>query len=150
MFDTIEFKEWLNRLLESNKNIPKELLSIINLKNGHERQTVIKMTAYLYSEFMPISEEGELIAIEILEEESMKFLNQDITPLQFCEIIRKLDANFLDLRNKYPDWLGNLYNECECCDESWTFADCPCLANETKINLENIINNKRSTKNMKS
>jgi hypothetical protein len=54
--------------------------------------------------------------------EIKRLLNRVIPPFQFCKIVNSLDASLSD-SGRYPKWLGELWNACDWCDESWTLEN---------------------------
>jgi hypothetical protein len=67
-------------------------------------------------------------AKKMLLEMCEAFLSKKITPLEFCALVQKLDAQFVSIaadtrETPYDGWLGNLYNCCDWCDERWTHAN---------------------------
>ncbi|MCX2746149.1 hypothetical protein OO013_19880 [Mangrovivirga sp. M17] len=135
IFNPIEFKQWINTFLQK-ENLPKHIFPLVNLNDGHEITTIHNLVDEFYPDFNPLSKEGELFAIKILLEESNKYLNREITPLEFCKLFFHLEANFNGLLEEYPEWLGDLFEECDYCDESWNFNNRPDLATEIERNIE--------------
>ena len=86
--------------------------------------------------FKPISERGEKWSKELLTDYCEKLLSEEITPFQFCNLIQLFDSGFLGLRTVEdgfvycPEWLGDLWNNCDWCDESWSLSNSPHLAGE--------------------
>ena len=93
--------------------------------------------------FDPVSELGETWAKELLHLYGAKLLNGEITPNVFCTLVNTYDANFMDFRKldertfEYPKWLGDLWSNCDWCDESWSLSNSPHLASEVKKVLRN-------------
>jgi hypothetical protein len=92
--------------------------------------------------FSPSSLDGERFALRILTHELRRFLSREITPSQICKLVCAIDNQYLgahpmDDRKMvyYPTWLGNLYNACDWCDETWRHADCEHLIDEAKTVL---------------
>lgn len=69
--------------------------------------------------FILISEEGEKIAINIVNEYCQTLMNGDLSNIRFCKVIRYFDDHFMGFRQigdnlfKYPPWLGDLWNSCD-------------------------------------
>ena len=94
--------------------------------------------------FTPVSEQGEIWAKEILANFCEMVLSEKISPNKFCHLVQGYDANFLGLREnaagelEYPVWLGDLWNACDWCDESWSISNSPHLKQE----IEKVLNAK--------
>ena len=93
--------------------------------------------------FKPVSEQGEKLAKELLVGYCEKLIKKEITPMKFCLLVQLFDANYLGLRTlgdgslEYPAWLGNLWNNCDWCDESWSLSSSPHLLEEAKKVIKN-------------
>lgn len=63
------------------------------------------------------------------------YKNGNLSPLKLCTIFISLEIGFLDalrgLKNNiayyYPEWIGDLYDACDWCDETWTIENSPHL-----------------------
>jgi hypothetical protein len=77
--------------------------------------------------FEPVSEEGIEYAKLVLQSEIQKFLNREKSAAAFCSFINHLDAQYVG-EFYYPTWLGELWNCCDYCDDTWTLESSPHLA----------------------
>jgi hypothetical protein len=57
---------------------------------------------------------------------------RELTPMQFCKRIQEIEAQVLDHRMRYPLWLGEAWDACDWCDESWTVENSPWLIDIAK------------------
>ncbi len=88
--------------------------------------------------FHPVSELGEKYAKELLVVCGEKLLKGEISPSRFCRLVTTYDLSFLGMHRlengdlEYPEWLGDLWNSCDCCDESSSLSNSPHLVAEVK------------------
>ena len=82
--------------------------------------------------FIPTSEQGEKWGQEILLDFCEKLLREELAPYDFCQLVRQFDGGFLGAREMddekvvyYPEWLGDLWNDCDWCDGRWTLSNSP-------------------------
>lgn len=109
--------------------------------DGAEKESIRLAEEIL--DFKPVSEKGAEWAKEMLVEYCEKLLKEEITPVKFCGLVQLFDANFLGIRTledgslEYPAWLGDLWNNCDWCDESWSLENSPQLVKEAKKVMNN-------------
>jgi hypothetical protein len=141
--DAAAADSWAEDQLRNNLDPHPDVHELLFKKSRKEITVLLLRIAHDYEGFLPVSQEGEKEAIEILNGACDKFLREEITPSQFCRVVSTFDAGFLDFTKldertfEYPAWLGNLWNACDWCDESWTNANSPHLLAEAKRVLAN-------------
>ncbi len=96
--------------------------------------------AYEVNGFKPASVAGEALATEALKKALNAFVTQAMSVQSFCLLVNRLDLAFNTELAGIPRptstsadgqwWLGDLWNCCDWCDESWTHADSPHLHEE--------------------
>ena len=93
--------------------------------------------------FHPSSEDGEFYARLILISYLRRFVAREISPYELCAIVLAIDNKYLDIRPLddpaiayYPEWLGDLLNACDWCDETWTHASAGHLVTEAHVVLD--------------
>lgn len=142
-----ESDAWADSELLNNPDPHLDTCEIFNKSEEEVENILLNIVKDKY-DFEPVSEEGEEIAIEILNDLSELLLNEEITPRKFCLVVSRLEANFIDFRRidertfEYPPWLGDLWNQCDWCDESWTNSNSPHLISEVNKMLS--INKKKN------
>ncbi len=60
-------------------------------------------------------------------------LDRQITPSNFCKFFNSMEVHLISDSEFTPDevaFLGNLYNCCDWCDDTWTLENSPHLAEE--------------------
>lgn len=135
ILDKKQFLDWINPLLKNTKEDLQEIYPHINFSKNNIENSIKNIVQMLYPNFEIHSNEGQNIAKLITIEYSRKYLDKKIMPFEFCKLINQLDANFLE----QSDWLGNLWNECDYCDETWTHLNSETLNLEVKNNLDELI-----------
>ena len=139
--DPKELDKWAENQLKNNEKPHPDVCELFN-KTKEELEELILKIAEEQNGFVPVSEAGEKEAVDILIEISEKLIKKEITPNKFCYVVSLFDANFLGLRKtdentlEYPNWLGDLWNNCDWCDESWTNSNSPHLIEEVNKMLK--------------
>jgi hypothetical protein len=131
-----DLEDWAEEQLRKDDPHP-DACELFNLSDEDAEKESIRLAKEIAG-FSPTSEQGEKWAQELLSEYCQKLLDEEITPLQFCNLVNQFDGGFLGARDigeglaYYPEWLGDLWNNCDWCDESWDLANSPHLAEEAK------------------
>lgn len=139
-----DLEAWAESELRENENPHPDVCELFGISDEKSEKYLLRISKDING-FEPVSDEGEKLAIIILNEYCQKFIDQEITPYKFCRLVQRLDAAFVDFRElsdnefEYPPWLGDLWNCCDWCDGSWTNDNSPHLVKEAKVVL---INNK--------
>ena len=128
---------------ELRKDVPHaDACEMFNLSEEEAEKNSIRLAAEVLN-FEPVSEKGEKWAKVLLKQYCKKLLSEEITPFEFCRLVQVFDANFLGLRTlengslEYPAWLGDLWNNCDWCDETWSLSNSTHLEAEARKVLEN-------------
>ncbi|MEX1366676.1 MAG: hypothetical protein AB1Z98_26355 [Nannocystaceae bacterium] len=83
------------------------------------------------------SDEGIRACKTLLKQQIDRLHAEQIAPYAFCRFICALEAYYLDNASEidgaipYPDFLGDLWNACDWCDESWTLDNAEDLRDES-------------------
>lgn len=132
-------KEWVYSYIMNNDVLPEELFELLDADKYNLENSLLKLATSLSQNFSHQSIEAELLSAQLLIKVASRYLDGRATPMDVCRVIRKIDEGFLDAPRGlpdnvayYPNWLGNLYNSCDWCDDTWTYANAPHL----KKNLE--------------
>lgn len=87
----------------------------------------------------------EWLSAEYLLHSLEDYLAQKIVPLQICTLIQKIESAMIEVGQLspeniiyYPSWLGDLWNQCDWCDESWRFETHPHLAAVIETQIQEI------------
>lgn len=81
--------------------------------------------------------EAEPFAKEALAIATEQLLKENITVPKYCELIKQLDAAFNIAMDERPEpikewWMGDLWNCCDWCDESWNHRNSKELLDEAE------------------
>ena len=131
-----DLEDWAEDQLRKNDPHP-DACELFNLSDEEAEKKSISLATEITG-FNPTSEQSEEWAKELLAEHCSKLLNEEITPAQFCNLVNQFDGGFLGARDigeglaYYPEWLGQLWNNCDWCDESWSISNSPHLVEEAK------------------
>lgn len=92
------------------------------------------------NEFVPESWEALPYAQAALRRMLTEFVAQEVSVQVLCKLIEQLDSTFNIYLSGVPQpdhtqdrgewWMGNLWNNCDWCDGSWTYESCPSLVAE--------------------
>ena len=136
--DATAAEEWAADQLLNNPSPHQDVHELLFKQSMGEIEQLLLRIARDQEGFEPISELGEKEAIDILVGACEKLISEEITPSHFCHIVRTYDGNYGDFKKidahtfEYPKWLGDLWNSCDWCDESWTNSNAPHLVAEAK------------------
>ena len=115
--------------------------------DAHASEVRVAQTKIL--EFMALSFPDLLIGTEEcieackaeLKRQIGLLLDGQITPLNFCRFFNSMEVQLVTDSKFLPDevaFLGDLYNCCDWCDETWTLENSPHLAEESARVASNI------------
>ncbi len=131
-----DLEDWAEDQLKKDSPHP-DACELFNLSNDEAKEKSIWLANEILG-FSPTSELGEKWAKELLTLYCKKLLNEEVKPIEFCNLVNQFDGGFLNARDigeglaYYPEWLGELWNCCDWCDESWLLSNSPHLAEEAK------------------
>jgi len=131
-----DLDDWAEDQLR-NENSHPDACELFNLSYEKAEKESIRLACQI-NNFKVTSEASEEWAKSLLLEYSKKLLNEEIKPIFFCNLVNMFDGAFLGVRDigeglaYYPEWLGDLWNCCDWCDESWSLVNSSHLADEVK------------------
>ncbi len=138
----IDLENWAESELLKDDPHPDACL-LFGLPAEKAKEYALKLAEQITG-FSPISEQGEIWSKELLASYCGELLIGKITPYRFCSLIQQFDYSFLGLHEEeegkiyYPEWLGDLWNQCDWCEESWELSDFPRLAAEAEKVLKSL------------
>lgn len=136
-----DLEDWAEEQLRKDDPHP-DVYELFNLSDVDAEKESVRLAIEI-ADFSPTSEQSEKWAKEILVEHCQKLLKEEITPLQFCNLVNQFESCFLGARDVgdglayYPEWLGDLCNCCDWCDKSWDLSNSSHLAEEAKKIMKN-------------
>ncbi len=143
--DLESIKKWAYSYIKNNDDIPEEIFELLDADKYQFEGLLLKLSRAMDSDFSPQSISAEILAAKHLIKVASKYLNDEVTPMSVCRVVGKIDGGFLgaprglpDNIAYYPDWLGNLYNSCDWCDDTWTSSSAPHLKKDLDTQIENI------------
>ena len=98
------------------------------------RTKMIEFIDASFPEFRINSDEGLLTCRAELKRQIRLLLDRQITPSSFCRFFNSMESELVidfDLDPHDVAFLGNLYNACDWCDDTWTLESAPYLAEES-------------------
>lgn len=100
-----------------------QVQSDLDLAGGYFRSIIQKH----FPDFAFQSPDGIRWARETLRRRCDDYIQQRITPDEFCRVVSPVEQHF-----DYPSWLGDLYNACDWIDGHTKREDVPYLADEAR------------------
>lgn len=110
--------------------------------SSKEAEALTLRLAWELNRFVPESYEGEPFARGALLRALENFLGKRMTVQALCELVVRLETAFTigltsmqkpeNLPDMDPGWMGDLWNNCDWCDDSWTHEDFPSLVDEAR------------------
>ena len=135
---------WLEGIPQHVKGVNSKVSELYAFQTYEEATEALCQIAKNVNGFIPNSWEAEPYAIITLKKHINLFLDKKISVVSLCTLVQTLDANFISngfagqprpqqLQNldKF-DWLGNLWNCCDWCDEYWNYENSFHLVAEAK------------------
>lgn len=143
--DLDSIKKWVYSYIENNEEAPEEIFDLLDSDEDQVESLLLKLSTKVDSNFSSQSIKAEILAARHLMKIAYKYLNDEATPMDVCRVVNKIDCGFMGASRGLPDniayrpdWLGNLYNSCDWCDDSWTNSSAPHLKNELEAQLVKI------------
>lgn len=140
--DLESIKKWAYSYIENNDDIPEEIFELLDADKYQFEDLLLKLTRTIDSDFSSQSISAEILAAKHLIKVASKYLNDEVTPMDVCRVVGKIDGGFLgadrglpDNVAYYPNWLGNLYNSCDWCDDTWTNTSAPHLKKDLETQI---------------
>lgn len=116
-------EEYDNRLFEAHAN---------DLRIA--RTKVLEFIAVSFPDFQIATAEGLRLCGAELKRQIGLLLERQITPSSFCRFFNSMESELVIDSDLSPDevaFLGDLYNACDRCDDTWTLENSPYLAEES-------------------
>ena len=114
-----------------------ELLDCITV--GDSENLLLSLAQKKIPNFSETSEEIENLSAKLLLKNLQSYLKEEISPNVLCRMIVNMECTFLGAPRSmptgvayYPEWLGDLWNACDWCEDSWTFENSPHLASKVE------------------
>ena len=140
--DLESIHQWAYEFVENNDDIPEEVFELLDADKYQFEAILLKLSQVIDSDFSPQSLNAEILAAKHLISLAAKYLIDGVTPMDVCRVVNKIDSGFLDAPRGlpdniayYPDWLGNLYNSCDWCDDTWTCDSAPHLKQDLEAHV---------------
>lgn len=133
-----EIDSVVSGLTEGHDPVDPEVFEIFSKDPQQSRSRFVDYFRKLRPDFAIDSDEGVSACKELLVKQIERLHCRDITPFDFCNFVQVLEACYLDNAARtegdvaYPDFLGDLWNVCDWCDESWTLENAESLRRESK------------------
>ena len=137
-----EMIEKLIEYVEKNENIPIELLELY----PDYEPLLLKVIQAEDPEFSSNCLESEILAARFFLGVLVDYKKCNLSPFKLCKIFSNLECGFLGAPRElkaniayYPEWIGDLYDACDWCDETWTIENSPHLMDAIQHQI-NVIN----------
>ncbi|WKE64242.1 hypothetical protein PVT67_11125 [Gallaecimonas kandeliae] len=140
--DLESIKKWAYSYISENDDIPEELFELLDADKYQFESLLLKLSMTIEKDFSSQSVGAEILAAKHLIKVAANYLEGKLTPVDVCRVVGKIDSGFLGAPRGlpknvayYPNWLGNLYDSCDWCDETWTSDSAPHLKSDLEAQL---------------
>lgn len=130
---------------EHGAKFDDEYFKILDSDLLESEALLLALAKKIDSNFSKDSLSVEYFSAQYLLKALREYLNNQINPLILCNMITTIEATFQGASRNlpegvvyYPEWLGDLWNACDWCDESWTFENSPQLEAEIRVQMHKI------------
>ncbi|EOR09038.1 hypothetical protein [Acinetobacter genomosp. 15BJ] len=128
----------INEYIENNEIIEVEFFELLDSAVNQE-SLLLELIQTTDPSFSADSVEAEILTARYFLNILEHYKNGQIRPFDLCRIFNNIEIGFIGApRNLpvniayYPSWMGNLYNACDWCDETWTLENSSHLSIEVK------------------
>jgi hypothetical protein len=132
--DLSELPSWADAANQEMGEVHPDVWDLYVIKSTEAAEGLLLKIAKDINKFQPASWEAEPFAVMALKRALELFLSKQISVQTLCQVVSVLDSMFViglvsveRPREHLPKslekiaWLGNLYNCCDWCDDSWSF-----------------------------
>lgn len=134
-----EVTPWVESAFEAGET-DADVVHLWDCTDLEHVRSLFQTLAWKINQFHPWSDAARPFALTILQKQLHRYLAQEISPSMLCRLVDDLDAAFLDKQDPagFEGWMGNLWNCCDWCNDSWTFENVPSLRDEAVSVLQKL------------
>jgi len=123
---------WMN----ADPCIPDLAYTVCGNDHPETEKALLSIAKYVDEGFTLTSLTAEQASAEVLISQGNLYLSGKISAIEFCRIVQEFDTRFIDSTPNYSfNWLGDLYNQCDWCDDSWSLTSRPQLTSHIQEHL---------------
>lgn len=134
----------INEYIENNEIMEIEFFELLD-SAVNQASLLLQLIQATDPSFSADSVEAEILTARYFLKLLEHYQNGQISPFDLCRIFNNIEIGFMGAARNlpvniayYPTWMGNLYNACDWCDETWTLEDNPHLLIEVEKQIQNI------------
>ena len=130
---TAEIEAFIQSVVEGDREYDSCLFEAYSKDVRIARAKMFEFIHVSFPDFSIDSEEGIKSCEAELKRQVGLLLSREIKPVCFCQFFNSLESALVVDRDLPPEkvsFLGDLYNACDWCDDSWTLESAPYLAEE--------------------
>jgi len=133
--DPAEIEDWKQRQIDADQSCSVETYKLKAFDHSDTRAFFVDCLQPSGEDHW-LAKDYELVLERLLQRTIARLLNGELEPLRFCEFFGSLEAYCVDNGPEtagqlyYPNFVGDLYNACDWCDESWTLDNSDQLREE--------------------
>lgn len=128
----------INKFIENNEIIDIDFFELLDGVVDHEA-ILLQLIQKGDPNFSVNSFEAEILTARYFLDILYHYKIGLIQPLRLCQIFSKIETCFLGASRNleervvyYPEWISDLYDACDWCDETWTHENSPHLIIEVE------------------
>jgi hypothetical protein len=122
----VEMIQWAEERIASGDDLAfdSDVLELASLPAGdpRKREEAAPLFHRIVQRHVPgfsvATPETEAYAQECLQRWCARFLDEELTPYQFCRIVHPIEEGF-----NFPAWLGDFYNQCDWIEPNYQPVD---------------------------
>ena len=122
---------WIDR----DPCIPDLAYTVCGSNHRDTERALFAIANYVDKDFSLTNLISEQASASVLVSQGKLYLNGEISAIEFCRIVQEFDIRFMETSNFKLSWLGDLYNQCDWCDETWSLNSTPHLTNYLQEHL---------------
>lgn len=134
----------INEYIENNEIIEMDFFELLDTRVD-QKALLFELIQATDPSFSVDCVEAEVLAAHYFLNILARYQFGEIRPFELCRIFNNIEIGFMGAARNlpvniayYPTWMGNLYNACDWCDETWTLEDNPHLLIEVEKQIQNI------------
>lgn len=133
--DNNSAQECILYLIDKDPCIPDIAYTVCGVDHPDTEKSLICVAKYFDNHFSLTNKESEMASAELLADVGKSYLKRKKTPKEVCDLVQLFDTRFMEVQNEECNWLGDLWNLFDWCDESWSFDNKPHLAKEIEAQV---------------
>lgn len=136
-------QQWETEASIEHGELHSGMWEVFSINDSAQLESLLRQLAREINHFAVDSLDAEPFAQEALLIASKKLLQTTMTVPEYCQLVNQLDCAFNVAIDERPEpsgkraepdkwWMGDLYNHCDWCDDTWNHSNSRELLAETE------------------